>query len=413
METDELQEQAEDIEEGHEEVGTEETENDDFIGDYDDMEDLFDEDALDAAELEGEPDEDNFDPEDDDEAIAEKLDDDEDPTEEDLEDEEERSVLDDLLGQDPNAEDPDAEAEEENFDDMEITDKVIADAMYIDPDYGDYLKQAEDDGHEVKDNFAAMLARNRIDPKFVAERGLYNLGDFMNYISTMEEKTSPDAVYVPREDDEEGWAEFETNYLGVPKSPEEYGEDTFEWDFLKDKQEDIQNLRDYFYSIRLNDDQAYSIANFLNTEHDAFRRQAEEEEIQYKKTNMERLKDTFGKDFVDVRKDINTFIHKFGPDFLKEFKNSKVLSSETFVRMLYNAMNDVSSPTGIRFKGHHAKLSIISDEKLDREYNKLIEHKYADESYLTHKNASVRKIAKRVALKLRAFDAEMERRGLD
>lgn len=382
-----------------------EEEVDEFISEHEELDsDLYDDDI-----------DDDLDEEDDltdEEAIDDLEQDEEDDTDEDIDDKEESRLLDELLEHDPNAINPDDEEEEEEIPD-DITDEMIANAMYTDPDYARYLEQAENDGVDIKDNFAALLARNRINPEFVMERGLYSLADFQTLITSLEEKSDPNAIMVPREDDEEGWKTFERDVLNVPEGPEGFKDDIFDHTFLKDSEEEKNNIREFFHNIRLSEEQAYSVTDFLNSEREAFLRQGEEEDMNYKKDNIQELKDTFEDDFDAVKKQTNTFLHKYGKGLLKEFKGSKVLYSKELTMMIYNAMNDIATPETVSFKGHHMNLSIISDEKLDTVYEKLLEHKYADESYLKHRNPDIRKLAKKVALRLRAVDSERERRGLN
>lgn len=351
--------------------------------------------------------------EDDDDPNSEAADDvdEEDKTDEDLEDEDERNALQDLLEQDPNAVNEDEEEEEVTEEDLNIDDRAIADAMWKDPDYSKYMEQAEDDGVEMKDDFAAMMARNRIDAGFLMERSIYTAADFKTHIQSLEEKVDPEAVILPREDDEEGWQNLETTYLGVPESEEGYEDDIFHQTYMEGNEEEIADARQMAHGARLNAEQAEIVINWNNAKHEAFVRDMEQDQIDYKKSSQETLKATFGNEYKEIMKDVSSIGHKYGGEWFKEFKNTKAANSANLVMMLYNAMNDISNADGVSFKGNNLKLSTISDERLDKIYDDLLEHKYSDETYQGDSDKRIAKIAKKVALRINAVDAERRRRG--
>jgi len=391
-----------------EEVDDEEEEGDDEEEEVDDEDEDEDDPLIKNSVWDDDIDDENeeTDPEDDDEDI-----DDEDPTDEDLEDEEERSVLDDLLGQDPNAEEDDDE-EEVDEEDPEITDEMIADAAIMESSWQDYIDQAEEDGMDVNDKFVAMMARGRVEPEFLSERGIYNIRDMRSYIDGLEEKVSPDAVLVPRENDLEGWENFDRNILGVPESSDGYSSDIWDKTFLEGNQEKVSMFNEEMHEGRFSNAQAMIVSNMLQRERDEFLRDAEEQEMEYKQSNLERVKETFGSNYGEVKKSVNEFLNKFGTEFKREFRGSKVINSEKFFMMIYDAMNDIEADTTVKFKDTYSKITAISDEKLDKLYNDLLEHKYADEKFQQHKNPGIRKTARSVAKRINTVDKERVRRGL-
>ena len=399
-----------DEEEGQEDEVEYEDDDEGEDGDdtIDDDSDDGDDDVLDDGVWEDDIDEDE---EDEEEYMeGEELDED-DETEEDEEDEEERSMLDDLLEEDPNAE-PEDDEEELEYDpeeDPEITDEMIADAAWKDSSWAEYMEQADADGVQPNDKFVALMARGRISPEFLTERGLYNMRDFQDYITSMEEKTNPDAVLVPREDDLEGWEYFDKEILGVP---DEYDSDIFDQTFMEGNDEKIKAISDEMHEGRFSNAQAMIFTNMVQREREEFLRAAEEEEIAYKKQTTAFLKETFGSDYDDVRKDAVTFIKKYSPDIFKNHKGSKLLNSPEIVMLAYNAMNDVATPETVKFKDSHIKLSTISDDKLDKIYKDLLNHKYSDNDFQNHENSRIRNQAKKVAARLNAVDKERVRRGL-
>lgn len=337
--------------------------------------------------------------------------DEEDPTDEEIEDEEEASELEDFLAQDPNAEPLDDE--EEDDEEYEFNERTLNDLAWQDPKWSEVLGNAEDNGINIREDYVALMARGRIDPQFIAERDLYSIKDIHSYILSLEDKTDPKAITVPFDDDYDGWVDFEENVLNVPRTAEEFDNDMFDHTYMKDDQTWVDNAKDFYHSIRLGHEQAKAITSWVNDEREAFLKQAEQDELDYRRENKTRLQETFGKQYKGVLGHVRTFLQKYGPEFLDEFKGSKALNSETLTMMIYNAMNDIESNTGVDMKGYNMRLAEISDQRLDNLWDKLLNHKYSDNEYQSHKNPDIALKARKVALKLRAVEQERSRRGMD
>ena len=298
------------------------------------------------------------------------------------------------------------------------SDELVAAAMYKSDRHGDWFAQAKEDGVNIDDRFAAMIGRTKMGMDTLTENSIYSMEDLLTYVSSIEERVDPEAVLVPAEDDEEGWANFEKEVLGVPESPDQYPEELFEGTFFEDAEaEKLDSLRSEVHKRGFMEGQLEFMVDYMNNERESHLEEQENNERDYRAANKNALDEYFGDQLGDVTKDVNRFLHKYGAEFLKEFrqggyKGKPVLSSASFVKMLYNSMNDISSPTKIGFSNYINSLERISDEKILQLEDKLENNKYIDDKYSKSSDKKLRRAHKLAHAKLRAVVSEIDKRGL-
>ena len=285
--------------------------------------------------------------------------------------------------------------------------------MYPSNRYGDWLQQAEADGEKVDDKFAAQVARSHMGANILVENSIYSMKDMVAHLENLHERVDPEAVMVPREDDEEAWNEFDRNVLGIPESPEEYPPEVFEDTFMEDADEETR--RDFLqecHEQRLMTSQVDWLVEHLNTERQLHEERQEAADKDYKVTQRAALEEEFGDQMGEIMKDVNKFFAQYGREFVDQNKGTPVLSSAALVKMIYNAMNDVSTPTKVTFTRFTKALDALSDKKILDLEEKLEEDRYYDSKYKEHRNPKIRKAHKLAHARLRAVHENIHRRGL-
>ena len=328
----------------------------------------------------------------------------------DFEENENDEILDDLVGKE---EDEDNAETVEEIDPSEVTDEDIAAVMHTSSRYGDWLQQAEADGEKVDDKFAAQVARSYMGAKVLSENNIYNMRDLVAHVENLHERIDPEAVMVPREDDEKAWSEFDRDVLGIPESPQDYPSEVFEGTFMEDMDDELKSdfLKEC-HEQRLMTSQVDWLMDHLNTEREIHQEVQEEEAKDYKLTQRAALEKEFGDQMGEIMKDVNKFFAQYGRAFVDEHKGTPVLSSAALVKMIYNAMNDISTPTKVTFTRFTKALDALSDNKVLDLEEKLEEDKYYDARYKNHKNPKLRKAHKLAHARLRAVQENIHRRGI-
>ena len=412
VEDEEGQEETGDEEDGYEEDDDEYEEEGEEEGEEDDEED--DEEDIDPevkkfldAKLDDEvEDDDDYDETDDDpdDLDADQLDD-------DYEEDESNELLDDVIDLANGIEDDDDILGDDDEDDGGLpSDQQIATAMRGSERYEDWFKQAVEDGERIEDEFAAMVAKSHLGAKILSENSIYSMKDMVVHLNALHERISPDAVLVPAEDDHDGWREL----IGYPEDIDGYSQEIFEGTFLEDKsEEELEALLTGALEHQFIPEQLSFLAEVMEKERQAFLENGEESDLQYRSENRAELESFFGTEYKDIMTDINKFFAKYGREFVDEHKGTNVMSSAALVKMIYNAINDVSTPSKVSFGAFSKSLASLKDEQILDLEAKTLQDKYYNKSYATSKNPKLRKAHRLARARVRAVQSDIDRRGLE
>ena len=387
---------------------------DDYEPDVDEIEEE-EEEADEQVEEEGEgaggeETEDTEEEEDDEETTLEDLDallelneddleegDDEEVTEDDLEtkdDEEEdpQNILEefDEDEEEEEAEEFDAEAFENKS--REEQDKQIFLELKDEETWADWCDRAEElHGDEAMD-FAVMCAREGLEPKDLAEKGIYSLGDMREKIENLEKDLDPEAILLRDPNDPEAVAEFKENYLGIPSDREGYSEALFKDTIYEGDAEGQKRIIDEALEKSLSRNQVRYDAVKETEAVAELQRREEKEAREYQRENVETLKKVFGDNLRPVMKGLLNVIktNSNGKAFYEEFKNSDAVNSAHFYRFIFDLINpamstkdlsvlvnsDGSNPKyrQINIKGH--KSSALQKRLDDIQNSKYYDNKY-------------------------------------
>lgn len=351
------------------------------------------EEELDDEDDEAEADEDDEDEEDDGEPI---------PEEEEL-DEEEESLI--------NIDDADEDEDDEDDPDLDgVSDKEIADGMRAVSTYEEYFNDAFAQGKEVDDAFAADVARNRIDPSFLAEMGIHSLPDAIERLTELQEEVDPDRVTVPSEHaPEEEIAEFMHEYMGIPKAVEEYDDEKLFLGtaFEGDEDDAIRHqLKVDVFELGLSEAQARGYVERLSDERQQLQEDQEAEHKDYVRENKKAIKEIYGEDAAAVTKEISHIMAQHGEDFYNEFKGDKVMNSASFIQFVSNIAHYFTQ------KDSAPRLGIggMSTSELQTRMDRLGSHKYFKREFAKHEDKKVQGKHKKLHKRYTALETELMRR---
>lgn len=394
---------------------TEETEEDD--GEESEEEETGDEEGEEEDETDADREYEDYlnsdedEEESDDEDSEEKEDEDDDDSTEDEESEGgEQSPSDKLRSRINEIED---EKKEDSIFDESVSDDALYMGMLQVKDYNDWMRASEQETGEVDMNFARVIAQNNIDPAQLAKDKIFGFSDYFAYTQALEEKADDETIVVPRQDDEEGWAIFNKEVLGIHDKPEDYGEEIFQDTFLQDNEDAKAHLRQRFVEGGYTEVQAHNYVTDLDEERRAVEETSYKDFQDYKKKQTEILEDEYGEDYQNTETENIRFLQSFpaGKDLIKEFKNTKFLDSASFFNLLseLRESGEVQTPRFVPTE-IGATIKKLSDSSLIKRFNTLLDDKYMDEKYEDDpKHRAKHRKVYNLALKL---DKEINRRGL-
>lgn len=412
--------EGEDYESEEEPVEEEEYEEGEESGE----EDEYESEEEDEEEVEAEPEEDidpevkkfldaKLDDEMEDDDYHDETDDDpddldEDQLDDDYEEDESNKVFDDLVDI-ANGDDEEPEETIEVEADGTPTLQQIATSMRGTERYSEWFEQAREDGEQISDEFAGLVARARMGAKVLSENSLYNMEDMVTHINALHERIDPNAVLVPDQEDVEGWREL----IGYPEDTDGYSSEIFEGTFLEDRsREDMKDLLDGALEHQFIPEQMSFLVGILDNEREAFLEEREEEEREYRLSNRMSLESFFGEEYEPIMKDVNKFFAKYGREFVDEFKGTKTMGSAALVKMIYNAMNDVSTPSKVSFNAFSKSLNSLTDAQILDLEAKTLQDKYYDKNYANSKDPRLRKAHRLAKARVRAVQTNIDQRGL-
>ena len=261
-----------------------------------------------------------------------------DPNAEPEEPEEEENLDPDSIYDDVNEEELE---EEENLDNVP-EDEIYTAAMDV-KSFADYRDAAIESGIELDPSFVTMLAKEGVDPSFLAEREVYDIKDFVDIIGQAEDRLDPEAVYVPEDLQSEEGKEFMAKHMNVPESPDDYSDDLFENTFLSESPEFRDNLKEFGARFGLNPDQLRAVAD----QYDFDRQEMINEKRETHQAVLEETKHEMETQFRDDAKYILSDIHKImkshGSEFYNKYKNSDALNDITSVSYTHLTLPTICS----------------------------------------------------------------------
>ena len=341
-------------------------------------------------------------------------------TEEDLDNatDEELDELADKLGVDFDAPEVDDILHEhsDDYEEMEIAesdddDDIILN-MYDDKGYSGWMKSAEEmTGEEVNKDFALLVAKEHIHPKFLLDRGIYSVRDLIAHTGELEERTSDDAVYVPPKDSKE-YEVFLRDHMGLPSSEEEYDTSLIE-EVFDGNEDTVDFLKSWGIKSKFTQTQLEDIARQFKAEQEAHEAFKQEELENYKKENVGRLQEIYGNDYGQVVKDVKGFLNMYGKDFLNEFRGEKALNSKSFFDMILTVLDKGSEIGNTRFVDGKRLFTGMSNDKLKQIEYDMLDHKWFDSKFATHSDDRVRKAHKKLRNRFDMVSRALEQRGIN
>lgn len=380
-----------------EEVEGEALEDDGLVDDFEEEEDDLDSEL--EAYLEQEDEEDEEDEEDDD-----ALKDADEFYEEEEEEEEEEEGL-DLISYD---EEEEEEEEEVDLDDQE--DSEIVSAAYLAEDFDAFFTLARENNITVDERFVANMAREGVDPNYMAEKGIFSFADWVNHADHLEETNNPDRIIIPDGDDPEEHAEFNERVFGIPREIEGYPEDLFDGTFLEESPEAVDKVLTYSKNEMLSREQARGFVGFLQEEKELHEEEMEHQERLYIREQGEQLDEIYGEGLDDQIKIVKRVLRNHGEEFAKEYGGDKVLKSASFFKMMSSMIDAGTKITDISIRDFTRTLQTVGTEKLEALLNKIANDPRYDDKHANSKGSSL-KTYKRLGRQYNAIHAELEKRG--
>ena len=267
------------------------------------------------------------------------------------------------LGELVAAEGEEEEEEQEVFAD-DVTDETIANQMWMVDTYADWLKLGKEQENEVSDRFAAMVARNEVNPEYLAERNIFSMSDLMAYTEGIEEKTSPDAVLYPMDDDEEGILNFDAEYRDIPKTPDEYDERVFQNSLIEDDKEAQNEMRLRGTEARLSNAQMAMVLDWFGEEKEIADQKHDADLKDHIKEQEKKMVSLYGTDLREVIKNVNKLLFAHGKEFAAAHGESKAVKSVEFLNLMTSLLESGDVDNKIKFDDVKLRLQTISETKL-------------------------------------------------
>ena len=260
---------------------------------------------------------------------------------------------------------PEKDDDEDEYDiDLEgddISDDAIVAAATQVKNFPEYMQAMINESGGVDNRFLSLVVQKQLDPKFLNENKIFSIEDFAEKVKSLQDEVDPDRMVVPQ--DPEELLNFEEKYMDIPKDPKKYQENkVFDETIFDEDRDAIEQLSEFGYSLRLSNEQLQGVVNLLN---DEVRDSQEEEKSdlnEYIRENKKQLEEIYGDDVHGVVSNYKKVLHSF-PDFLKQFKDSKVLNSRAFVDMI-NVLSDQKAGLKVNMKGFRASLRGQTDQQV-------------------------------------------------
>ena len=306
----------------------------------------------------------------------------------------------------------DADLEEASLKDADDNDILLA--AIEEPSFAEYLDSARDLDIEVADDFVVKMAKEEVDPKFLMEREIYGVEDFIPVIQDLEEKTDPDAVYVPKDTDSEEFADFMHERIGIPKSSEEYTDDIFGETFLEGRDpEEVEDFKEWAFEGALTKEQTSHVVQLLEEERALFKAKEQERYDQVEKETREMLSNVFKDDAPAFMDDAAQFMNLYGTELLSKYGDSEVVNSVEFYQFLNQLMSGDGKGGKANFTEFSNKLRGVDTNKLLGMREKLYEEPFSDVKYAESRNVEERKKYRRIEKRLSAINNILYERGIE